>query len=1246
MKLHTLLCALLAGAALAAAEKALPVTPETYQPDFSESDIYLPYLKRTPLWGWWDVRKVTSDRKNDPNDEGTRLRFYAADYDSSGWEKDLVPNRLTLPISYNIPEPDWHKLFQVPSRVREWGGVAWLLKSFQAPERKPGERAILHFEEIAGAFTLYVNGKRIAGEIPYTPPISYKGPERAWDFDITDVLKPGQTNRIAVRLFHDGTPVRWGWAGISGIVDLVYLDIRPAAYTQNVMITTAPDCRTVEFEALLSGSSAAADTENWSGEIFEWNSRKSVATVRFGAPHKAHETTAVSTKHVFSNPKLWSPEHPFLYGIRIRNARGELTGIQRFGIRTFGIKDGHFVLNGQPIMLRGVCGHDPSSLQFWKPGNLYSFRTNRDGTFYKYWKYFRDAHVNHLRFHGGTFSRPNLDMLDELGILLTYELSYPETMIQDPSRVDLISVKGYDGACDRSGKLLPGFVDRVKYRIRTTYSHPVICTYSFGNELCTGYDDPRMINMLNNLYDLYAKTDKQRRPVTNSSGRAAPEATQLATISKYEKTDYLDMHDYSGSLRQTPFFYGEEVFRNYLANVLKYYGKKLPIVNGEFLYYFYGNYKPYRNVWKSDDADEPDWEAAKFIFNGGLRKQDVMMGNLSFYWCRNFGTRAYQLHHRETRTLAQERILELQRKNWPDLNGFEALSDFIEIPDLYPNREVEFARIPEWHALARGCAPVIPILDRIHPNNFCGEEFRTSLFVINNAETAKKNLLFEAEIRDAKGRILRSVRIPAGDFASGERKNFPFAIRAPETEGAFRLVYRLRSGKEMVLEREMGVNVRNRKTVFAPIETKKKIGLYDASSLFGGMKPYSTAKVLKMFRLPYKTISDFDSLGKYDVLIIGNNSIDQNIQENAEKIRSFVENGGRLLVFDQNFVGRIPFLSELEYVPAGPVEFTEILKRKHPLVAGMRQEELYCWKQADASVYRSFIMPVSEAAVMVGANTTVWGSTAFGMTAAHLKLGKGDILFVQPEVTKTLTGDSGAAALTRNTLSVILDDATREKAVNFHGKTALKASPLPRKNALCIPLTRAANMAFADSVAADGKGGWTDQGPTNDLSPFPLGQQIFIGIPFTIADPQTSGGRSCLVVADRKESKIRKKSGTIPVGAQVKRLLFLHAGAYLPEIRQKVGSYTIRFRSGQQTVIPLISGENIADWWNAPTSTVSRADCAWSASNRSGVVGLFLFEWKNPRPEDPVESITLTAGNSVIGLAGITGEKYNTSQTR
>lgn len=49
--------------------------PQTYEPDFRPSDIYLPHLKRTPLSGWWKVKKVSSDRKNNPADEGTAKRF-------------------------------------------------------------------------------------------------------------------------------------------------------------------------------------------------------------------------------------------------------------------------------------------------------------------------------------------------------------------------------------------------------------------------------------------------------------------------------------------------------------------------------------------------------------------------------------------------------------------------------------------------------------------------------------------------------------------------------------------------------------------------------------------------------------------------------------------------------------------------------------------------------------------------------------------------------------------------------------------------------------------------------------------------------------------------------------------------------------------------------------------------------------------------------------------------------------------
>ena len=50
--------------------------PATYKPDFSCSDIYLPHLNRTPLSGWWKLKKVSSDRKNDPNDAGTRSGYH------------------------------------------------------------------------------------------------------------------------------------------------------------------------------------------------------------------------------------------------------------------------------------------------------------------------------------------------------------------------------------------------------------------------------------------------------------------------------------------------------------------------------------------------------------------------------------------------------------------------------------------------------------------------------------------------------------------------------------------------------------------------------------------------------------------------------------------------------------------------------------------------------------------------------------------------------------------------------------------------------------------------------------------------------------------------------------------------------------------------------------------------------------------------------------------------------------------
>ena len=67
-----------------------------------------------------------------------------------------------------------------------------------------------------------------------------------------------------------------------------------------------------------------------------------------------------------------------------------------------------------------------------------------------------------------------------------------------------------------------------------------------------------------------------------------------------------------------------------------------------------------------------------------------------------------------------------------------------------------------------------------------------------------------------------------------------------------------------------------------------------------------------------------------------------------------------------------------------------------------------------------------------------------------------------------------------------------------------------------LDLSKAVNMGFTDKVDSDGKGGWTDQGPSNDLRMLPAGKMVLKGVPFQIADEKKSGHPGAIVVAGER----------------------------------------------------------------------------------------------------------------------------------
>ncbi len=161
-----------------------------------------------------------------------------------------------------------------------------------------------------------------------------------------------------------------------------------------------------------------------------------------------------------------------------------------------------------------------------------------------------------------------------------------------------------------------------------------------------------------------------------------------------------------------------------------------------------------------------------------------------------------------------------------------------------------------------------------------------------------------------------------------------------------------------------------------------------------------------------------------------------------------------------------------------------------------------------------------------------------------------------------------------------------------------------------LDLRGAANMAFADEVPDDGKGGWTDQGPDNDLRSLPLGQRDFAGVPFTVIDPANNGGRSAIVLRGKAKPNFPERVEVVlPEPAKGRYLYVLNAIAWPPRGPVEVGNITVEYTDNEfvdqmlQT-FPLRNGVDVSDFWNP--GTLKNAMVGWRGRNSQAEIGLYV----------------------------------------
>jgi len=304
----------------------------------------------------------------------------------------------------------------VPSSLHPLG-LYTLKRTFLLPRLTSGARAFVHFEAITYCGKLAVNGKPLGVLGPYVP----------HEFEFTDVAREGQ-NEVELQMadlipFPDGTGqaeialgVNPGWEAYGGIIRDAWVEIRPAAFVENVRLSYALDQGfhnvSLRPQVLLASAQSAA------GQLEIVLLRNGAELARASQPAQLKSgTNTVELALELNAPALWSPDQPNLYQLRahLKTGSAEDSWSCRTGFREIRVEGREFRLNGERLILNGVCRHD-----MWKDQGFTLSRAQQAQDM----RMIKALGSNFVRLVHYPHDRRIVELADELGLLVSEEPGY------------------------------------------------------------------------------------------------------------------------------------------------------------------------------------------------------------------------------------------------------------------------------------------------------------------------------------------------------------------------------------------------------------------------------------------------------------------------------------------------------------------------------------------------------------------------------------------------------------------------------------------------------------------------------------------------------------------------------------------------------------------------------------------------------------------------------------------------------
>ncbi len=367
----------------------------------------------------------------------------APGFDDGAWA------RVALPHSWAKLDPRTHR-------------AAWYRRPFRVGEADRSGRIYLQFEGVAAIADVYVNGAHLG---------QHRGAYTRFTFDATPQVRPGD-NLLAVRVSNDpqdtadclpsGASRRqlyYVWGGITRGVRLLRtsaLHIDPTDHAASGLYVTPRNVTAegadLEARLLVRNSGASAASFDAEARLLDPDGSEVLRlSGRDQAPSGAQCSLTLSGR--VPRPRLWEPGAPNLYRLEVAlKSGGRVVDRieERVGFRDFRLVDGGFVLNGRPILLRGVSKHQMSERSLSAVG---------DDEIRADFELLSELGVNTVRLAHYPHSELAYRLADEKGILVIAENGH-STPVRSKATGEVIT----------------------REMVRQNYNHPSIVAWSVGNE--------------------------------------------------------------------------------------------------------------------------------------------------------------------------------------------------------------------------------------------------------------------------------------------------------------------------------------------------------------------------------------------------------------------------------------------------------------------------------------------------------------------------------------------------------------------------------------------------------------------------------------------------------------------------------------------------------------------------------------------------------------------------------------------